>query len=72
MTSRAESRLELSQERQFILINTDIDAIHLAITQIVNTQEKQESRLNRNSGMLLTAAVGFSATAIAFALNFLR
>ncbi len=72
MTSRAESRLEMSPERQLILINADLDALDLATTQVIDRQEKHETKLARNSGLLLAASVAFSASAIAFALGFLR
>lgn len=72
MTSRAESRIDMGQDKQLQLINADLDALDLAATQMAMRQDRQDSRLDRNSTLLLTSAVGFSAAAVAFALNFLR
>lgn len=72
MTSRAERRAEMSVERQLALINADLDALDLAVTQIDERQDRFDTRLGRSSALLLSAAVAFSASAVAFALNFLR
>lgn len=72
MTSRAESRIDMNAEKQLQLINADLDAMDLAVTQTAARQDRQEARLDRNTWLLVTSSVGFSAAAIAFAMGFLR
>lgn len=72
MTSRAESRADKPIEQQLGWINADLDALDLAVQQVAERQDEQDSRNSRNTALLLSTAVGFAASAVAFALNFLR
>lgn len=69
MGSRAQDRLNLDQARWRVMVDNDLDAIEAMVEKLVENDDRQAARADRNSWLLVTTAIGFAVTAIFFAIG---
>lgn len=69
MGSRAQDRLNLDLDRWRLMVDNDLDALEATAKKLVEADERQAARADRNSWLLVTTAIGFAMTAIFFAIG---
>ena len=69
MSSRAQDRLNLDLDRWRLMVDNDLDALEATAKKLVEADERQAARADRNSWLLITTAIGFATTAIFFAVG---
>lgn len=69
MSSRAQDRLNLDLDRWRLMVDNDLDALEATAKKLVEADERQAARADRNGWLLVTTAIGFATTSIFFAIG---
>ena len=58
MSSGAQDRLNLDLDRWRLMVDNDLDALEATAKKLVEADERQAARADRNSWLLITTAIG--------------